>query len=147
MLDNNSTHVIEKTQSDLHSTALSAGFQFTEFKAPNGVRVKIDVDPYYDDPVRNKIMHPDGGVAYSRRYDILYIGTMDQPNIFKCAIKGQPEYRGYQWGLRNPFTGQIGNPNMSFDEDSAVIHRMSQFGVCVLDPTRTLSLIPSILQG
>ena len=126
---------------------MSAGFQFTEFKAPNGVRVKIDVDPYYDDPVRNKIMHPDGGVAYSRRYDILYIGTMDQPNIFKCAIKGQPEYRGYQWGLRNPFTGQIGNPNMSFDEDSAVIHRMSQFGVCVLDPTRTLSLIPSILQG
>lgn len=147
MLDNNSTHVIEKTQSNLHSTALSAGFQFTEFKAPNGVRVKIDVDPYYDDPVRNKIMHPDGGVAYSRRYDILYIGTMDQPNIFKCAIKGQPEYRGYQWGLRNPFTGQIGNPNMSFDEDSAVIHRMAQFGVCVLDPTRTLSLIPSILQG
>ena len=147
MLDNNSTHVIEKTQSNLHSTALSAGFQFTEFKAPNGVRVKIDVDPYYDDPVRNKIMHPDGGVAYSRRYDILYIGTMDQPNIFKCAIKGQPEYRGYQWGLRNPFTGQIGNPNMSFDEDSAVIHRMAQFAVCVLDPTRTLSLIPSILQG
>ena len=40
--------VIEKTQSNLHTNALSAGFQFVEFKAPNGVRVKIEVDPYYD---------------------------------------------------------------------------------------------------
>ena len=78
---------------------MSAGFQFVEYKAPNGVRVKIDVDPMYDDPVRNKILHPLGGVAYSYRYDIMYIGTMDQPNIFKCKIKGDTEYRGYQWGL------------------------------------------------
>lgn len=91
--------IVQKTQSNLHSNALSAGFQFVEYKAPNGVRVKIDVDPYYDDPVRNKIQHPNGGPAFSYRYDIMYIGTMDQPNIFKCKIKGQDEFRGYQWGL------------------------------------------------
>ena len=83
----------------------------------------------------------------SYRYDILYIGTMDQPNIFKCAIKGQPELRGYRWGLRNPFTGQMNNMSMGYDEDSAEIHRMATLGVCVLDPTRTMSLIPSLLQG
>ena len=77
----------------------------------------------------------------------MYIGTMDQPNIFKCKIKGVNEYRGYQWGIRNPFTGQIGNPYMSYDEDSAVIHKMAKLGICVLDPTRTMSIIPSILQG
>ena len=147
MLDNNSIGVIQKTQSNLHANALSAGFQFVEFKAPNGVRVKIDVDPFYDDPVRNKIQHPNGGPAFSYRYDIMYIGTMDQPNIFKCKIKGDNEYRGYQWGIRNPFTGQKGNPYMSFDEDSAVIHRMAKLGICVLDPTRTMSLIPAVLQG
>ncbi len=147
VLDNNSIGVVQKTQSQLHTNSLSAGFQFVEYKAPNGVRVKIDVDPFYDDPVRNKIQHPDGGVAMSYRYDIMYIGTMDQPNIFKCAIKGQTEYRGYQWGLRNPFTGQMNNPYMSFDEDSAVIHRMAKLGICVLDPTRTMSLIPAVLQG
>lgn len=91
--------IINKTTSNLHSNALSAGFQFVEYLAPNNVRVKIDVDPYYDDPVRNKVMHPLGGVAMSYRYDIMYIGTMDQPNIFKCKIKGDDEYRGYQWGL------------------------------------------------
>lgn len=120
VLDNSSIGVIEKTQSKLHTNALSAGFQFVEYKAPNGVRVKLDVDPFYDDPVRNKILHPLGGVAMSYRYDIMYIGTMDQPNIFKCKIKGDNEYRGYQWGLRNPFTGQKGNPYMSFDKQKFV---------------------------
>lgn len=147
ILDNSSIGVVEKTQSRLHTNALSAGFQFVEYKAPNGVRVKLDIDPFYDDPVRNKIMHPLGGPAMSYRYDILYVGTMDQPNIFKCRIKGQNEYRGYQWGLRNPFTGQMDNLHMSYDEDSAVIHKMATLGICVLDPTRSVSLIPAILEG
>ena len=96
VLDNSSTKVVDRTQSQLHNNSLTAGFQFVEYKAPNGVRVKIDVDPFYDDPVRNKILHPEGGVAMSYRYDLMYIGTMDQPNIFKCKIKGDTEYRGYQ---------------------------------------------------
>lgn len=140
--------VIKKTTSPLHANALSAGFQFVEYMAPNGVRVKVEVDPLYDDKVRNKVLHPQGGVAESYRFDILYIGTMDQPNIFKCRVKGQPEYRGYQWGpFRNPFTGETGNPYASFDEDAAVIHKYATLGVCILDPTRTMSIIPAILQG
>ena len=140
--------IVQKTTSPLHSNALAAGFQFVEYMAPNGVRVKIEVDPWYDDPVRNKIQHPAGGPAFSYRYDIMDIGTMDQPNIFKCTVKGQPEYRGYQWGpFRNPFTGGTNNPYASFDEDAAVIHKYATLGVCVLDPTRTMSLIPAILAG
>lgn len=140
--------MVQRTNSQLHSNALSAGFQFVEFRAPNGVTVKVDVDPYYDDPVRNKIQHPNGGPAFSYRYDIFDIGTMDQPNIFKCAVKGQNgDFTSYEWGLRNPFTGQMGNPNASHDEDSATIHKMTTTGVCVLDPTRTMSLIPSLLVG
>ena len=144
-LNGDALGIVQKAQSNLHTNALSAGFQFVEYKAPNGVRVKIDVDPYYDDPVRNKVQHPLGGPAFSYRYDIMDIGTMDQPNIFKCAIKGDTEYRGYQWGIRNPFTGEKNNPYMSFDEDAAVIHKMATLGICVLDPTRTLSLIPAVL--
>jgi len=140
--------MVKRTTSPLHENALAAGFQFTEFLAPNGVKLKVDVDPYYDDPYRNKIMHPDGGPAFSYRYDIFDIGTMAQPNIFKVAVKGmRGDMTSYEWGLRNPFTGQIGNPYMSHDEDSATIHKMTTTGVCVLDPTRTVSLIPAILQG
>lgn len=121
--------------------------QVTEFVAPNGAYVKIDVDPFYDDPVRNKITI-NGAPAMSYRYDIFDIGTMDQPNIFKVGVKGQVgDFTSYQWGFRNPFTGQKGNPNMSYDEDSAIIHKYTTTGVCVLDPTRTMSYIPAVLVG
>ena len=140
--------IVKKVQSPLHETSLAAGFQFVEFQAPNGVKVKVDVDPYYDDPYRNKIMHHNGGPAFSYRYDIFDIGSMSQPNIFKVAVKGmRGDMTSYEWGLRNPFTGQIGNPYMSHDEDSATIHKMTTTGVCVLDPTRTMSIIPAELVG
>lgn len=146
-LNGDALNVVKKVASPLHETALSAGYQFVEYLAPNGVKVKLEIDHFYDDPVRNKIQHPNGGPAFSYRYDIFDIGTMDQPNIFKVGVKGKPEYRGYQWGLRNPWTGQMNNTNMSYDEDSASMHRMASLGICVLDPTRTMSLIPAVLQG
>ena len=147
-LNGDALSVVQKTDSPLHQNALKAGFQFVEYMAPNGVTLKLEVDPYYDDPVRNKIQHPLGGPAFSYRYEIMDIGTMDQPNIFKCTVKDEPEYRGYQWGpFRNPFTGEANNPYASFDEDAAVIHKYATFGVCVLDPTRTMSIIPAVLQG
>lgn len=146
-MSNDAVGMISKTTSNLHSNALSAGYQFVEFKAPNGVVVKVEVDPLYDDPVRNKIMHPNGGVAESYRYDILYIGSTDQPNIQIAKVRGQEEHRGYLWGLRNPFNGSMNNPYMSHDEDSATVHKMSTLGVFILDPTRTMSIIPAILRG
>ena len=147
VVNGDAVNIVEKTKSELHVNSLAAGFQFTEFRAPNGVTVKVEVDPLYDDPVQNKMLHPLGGRAMSYRYDIMDIGTMDQPNIFKCQIKGQPEIRGYESGFRNAFTGEINVNYMSHDEDSTTIHKMATFGICVLDPTRTISLIPSILQG
>lgn len=120
--------------------------QITEWQAPNGVFVKLDVDTFYDDQVRNKIMHPEGGVAFSYRFDIWYIGNETSPNIQKAGIKGQPESWGYEWGFRNSFTGATFNPNMSHDEDSAIVHRFTQLGAIVYDPTRCYSIIPSILQ-
>lgn len=47
--------------------------------------------------------------------------------------------------VRNPFTGGINNNNMSYDEDSCVVHGMWTGGVFILDPTRVVSLIPAIL--
>lgn len=140
--------MVKKTNSVLHENALSAGFQFTEYLAPNNVKLRVEVDPMYDDPIRNKITHPDGGVAQSYRYDIFDIGSPTQPNIFKVGVKGQEgDITGYQWGMRNPYTGKMGNEFMSHDEDSATIHKQTTTGICVLDPTRTMSIIPSILRG
>jgi len=145
-LDAAALGAVSKTTSKLHPNALKAGYQFTEWIAPNGINVKLDVDPSYDDNVRNKIMLQ-GKPAMSSRFDIFDMGTSREANIFKCTVKNKPEARGYEWGLYNPYTGEYGNPNMSHAEDSATVHIMTSLGACVLDPTRTVSLIPAVLQG
>lgn len=142
----NKIDTISKTSSELHSNSLKAGFQFTEYFAPNGVTVKVEVDDFYDDKERNKISFPGSrGVAESYRYDIFYIGTPEQPNIKKVAISGAPEYRGYTWGFRNPFTGQANNTSMGHDEDSAKVTKFCQLAAVVFDPSRTAQIIPEVL--
>lgn len=93
----------------------------------------------------NKVQHPAGGIANSYRFDLYYLGSPTEPNIQQAKIRGREDVRGFQSGFINPFTGQVGNDNMAFDEDKAVYHRMAWLGALVLDPNRTMSLIPSIL--
>ena len=101
--DANALGVMAKTSSKMtpHGGAYKMTVpQVTEFVAPNGVYVKIDTDPLYDDPVRNKIQHYLGGPVMSYRYDIFDMGTMDQPNIFKVGVRGQEgDFTSYYWGL------------------------------------------------
>ena len=138
--------VIQKATSELHSNALSAGFQFTEWLAPNGIKVRVEVDSMYDDKVRNKILHPKGGVAESYRYDILYTGMVGdgEPNIQKVeTVDG--EYRGYSSGFRNPFTGERNIQYMGTMEDSATYTRYVSTGASVRDSSRTAVLLPTVL--
>lgn len=142
------TGVVYKTNSPYHTNSLGAGFQYTQFKSPMGIIVDILVDQSYNDPVRNKITMPDGSLAYSHRMDIMDLGPKENRNIFKVTSKANPEVRGYQAGpFGNPFLGTMGNNNASYDEDSAVAHKKATVGMCVLDPTRTMSIIPNVLRG
>lgn len=140
--------VVKKTNSQLHENALQAGYQITKFLGPNNIVMDVQVARFYDDPVTNKIEMPGGkGKAMSHRYDVYDIGSKGD-NVFKCGIKNQPtESRSIQWGIRDPYTGRWGNQYMSFSDDKAIVHKFGQFGVCVKDPTRTLSLIPTVLMG
>jgi len=140
----NHPSLIKQTNSDLHPLAMTAGFQFTEWVAPNNIHVKLEVDAMYDDKVRNKIQHPQGGVAESYRFDIFYVGPEDEPNIQRVETN-MGELRGYLSGFRNPFTGEINNMNMGTMEDSATYTRYYSFAATVLDPSRTATLLPSIL--
>jgi hypothetical protein len=142
--DNTNQNAIQKASSKLHSNAFVAGFQFTEWKAPNNIHVMLEVDPSYDDKVRNKILHPDGGVAESYRYDILYIGSMEEPNIQKVKVRGNDELRGFKAGIRDPFSGRKGGI-MQHMEDSATMTAMCDTGSMVKDPSRTATLKPNIL--
>lgn len=136
---------VQTTSSKLHPNAMKAGYQFTEYIFANSIHVMVEVDPMYDDKVRNKIMHPLGGVAESYRYDILYMGAQEEPNIQKVLVKGMEDIRDYQSGFRNPFTGEVGGGNMGRMEDSATMTAYCMLGAMVKDPSRTASLVPTIL--
>ena len=143
--DNTNQNAIKQVSSKFHNNAFSAGFQFTEYRAPNNIHVMLEVDPMYDDKVRNKILHPDGGVAESYRYDILYIGSMEEPNIQKVKVRGSDELRGYMAGIRDPYTGRRGG-TMQLMEDSATMTAIVDgVGSLVKDASRTASMIPSLL--
>lgn len=143
--------IIKNTQSNLHDNALSFGYQFTEYKAPNGVVIKVEVDPMYDDKVRNKQYKdddPSKGVAESYRYDIFYAGKLDgglgAPNIQIVKIRGyEGDFRGYQSGpFANPFTGAENIQYASTDEDAAVVHKKCVLGAIVRDPSRCITIKP-----
>ena len=73
------------------------------------------------------------------------IGNPEQPNIQLAELK----YGRYPWlpeGLRNPWTGENGG-DMAYDEDSTVVHKFAALGAIILDPNRTMSLIPAVLAG
>ena len=96
-LNGDALSVVEKTQSNLHVNSLAAGFQFVEYRAPNGVRVKVEVDPFYDDPVQNKIQHPLGGPASSYTICIRILVILKKHNyklIYDIFLnKFQEEYQ------------------------------------------------------
>lgn len=147
--DNNPT-IVQKVGSSMHANSFTAGFQFTEYQAPNGIKVKIEIDDYYDDPNRNKILYPGTQLpAESYRMDIMWMGSNSNPNIQKLGYskfqKFGGELRGYGAGFRNPFTGEMNNMHMSYTEDSATVTKFTHLGAVVYDSERTASLIPSVL--
>ena len=122
-------------------------YQVTRWITANGLDLTIMIDSSKDDTQTNKIMHPAGGTAESYTMDCFYAGAEDEPNVQKCMITGRPERRGYQWGpFDNPFTGESNNSAASFDEDAAVVHYLATQGIRMVDPSRVVSLKPSILQ-
>ena len=126
--------------------AMGYGGQFVTYDGPNGIKVNLSIDALYDDKERNKIMHPNGGVAESYRYDIMDVGTSaGEPNIRKVFVKGEEDGLGYILGLRHPFASDGARNIMAHSTDGYEVHRWAMCGAMVKDPSRTASLIPSIL--
>jgi hypothetical protein len=142
----------KKVSSKLHPNSRQYGFQYTEFIAPNNIYVRVEVDPMYSDPIRNKIQAPNnghffGGLAEAYRMDIFDIGTADgEPNMQKVISSADPEITGYINGMRDPYSPSGAQPKQIVTSvDGFEVHKMCTFAVMLRDPSRTASLIPSIL--
>jgi hypothetical protein len=123
--------------------------QFGKYVSVNGIEFEIMIDPMLDNPVRNKIMHPDGGLASSREYNLWDFGTSGgEPNIQRVALKGDEEIYKYIPGMRDPFSpyNNLSKPGMTASSvDGYEIHKMFIGGLRVKNPMRTMRIIPSLL--
>jgi hypothetical protein len=132
---------------DVKGVTMGKGYggQFVEYTGPNNIVVCIEVDSMYDDRVRNKLYHPEGGVAESYRYDIFDIGSVEgEPNIRKVTVKDSEYIMGIEPGLRNPLSPDAGRTVMTTGVDGWKEHRACYISGMVKDPSKTASLISNL---
>lgn len=123
--------------------------QFTGAATIQGINFKFMHMPHYDDPIRNKLMHPEGGTAESHRMTIMDFGSKQEANIVKLRIKGRDPRYTIISGLRDPYNkgGLGGKPiNVASEVDGYTLNIADWCGGVVKDPTRVIEFIPSILR-
>lgn len=123
--------------------------QFLKYVSVNGIEFELMHDPMKDDPIRHKILHPDGGLAASYEYTIMDFGTANgEPNIQKVALKGDEEIFRYIPGLRDPYSpyNNMTQPGMAATSvDGYEVHKAYIGGVRVKNPMRMARILPAIL--
>lgn len=123
--------------------------QFLEYISVNGIKFKLMHDPMMDDPIRNKIYHPEGGLAKSREYMLMDFGTANgEPNIQRVKLRGEEEIFRYIPGMRDPYSayGNMTAPTMAASSvDGYSVYKAFIGGLRVKNPMRMMRIIPSLL--
>lgn len=126
--------------------------QFRSVAVINNIEFYFMVDPLKDDPKRNKLEHPKGGLASSYEYDIMGFGSQDEKSNMQIVRReGESPIYGVEEGMRGFMSGKgssFMNPKqLSSGVDGSTIH-YQDFGVgaIVWDPTKVIQYHPEILQ-
>lgn len=121
--------------------------QIAKYISVNGIEFNIMIDPMKDDPIRNKIAHPAGGLMSSRIYDIWDFGTQGgESNIQRVAVKDNEEFFGYLPGLRDPFSpyNNLTAPrSIATSVDGYSVYKMWIGGALIRNPLRTGRIVPA----
>jgi hypothetical protein len=127
---------------------LGYGGQFTEYRTVNGLTFTLMHDPMKDDPVRNKLVHPEGGLYSSREYDLLDFGTANgEANIQLVGLDGDEEIFKYIPGLRDPYSpyNNLTAPGMTASPvDGYEVHKAFIGGIRIKNSMRTMRILPAI---
>lgn len=122
---------------------LSFQGQYKEFMGPQGVRFTLIHLPEYDNPVTNRLMHPEGGPVESYRYTILNFGShKGKKNIRRLYPRGRKENMWHIAGSTSPL-----GPNSSFSAgassavDGYELHCMCNQSIMIENPMSCAELI------
>jgi len=125
--------------------------QFKSVAVINGIKFIFMLDASKDDPARNKMEHPKGGLASSYEYDIMGFGNADEKSNMKIVRrKDENPIFGAKEGMRGFFSStgtSFGNPkSIASSLDGSTIHYFEPgIGAMVVNPDRVIQYHPSIL--
>lgn len=133
-----------KTQSGNLGSEHTFGFggQWNEYQSVNGVRLKIEIIPFFDDDIRFKTRHPDGNRGLVESHRMIAFDYGGDSGIKRVVPKSGDEAWGYIPGLRDPFTpGGKGKMKMIASEvDGYKVVKQRWGGIKVEDPTKIVDL-------
>jgi hypothetical protein len=121
---------------------LGFGGQYRTYNFPQGINVTVMNLQQYNDPVDNRLPHPDGGFTENYRYTIMNIGTTNgEPNIQRVYPAGRKELKWYVPGSTSPFGPSTTNGLGSSAVDGYEVHRQGTQGIMLKNPTTCAELI------
>ncbi len=124
---------------------LAWGGQYRKYYGPQGVTIHVMKMAEYDDPIDNRLEHPEGGFAESYRMTIMNIGTTGgMPNVQKCAVRGRENITWHVDGSTSPYGPQAGGQGSSGVDGYEWFARSTQ-GVILRNPLAAAELIPNIV--
>ena len=134
--------MIDKTKSEYHQNAFSAGYQFVKYRMANGGELELIHNPLYDDKEINfEIDHITGYPTESMRYTFLDFSEGGLQSNVQWIDKEKGLKLGYVAGLHNPFGPNTSQTLMAHSGDYYEMHVQKQFGIHIEDITRCGELI------
>ena len=135
-------YIIDKTSSEYHQNAFSAGYQFVKYRMANGAELELVHNPLYDDKEINFEIDPVTGYpTESMRFTFLDFSTDGLSSNVQWIDKNNGLKLGYVAGLHNPFGPNTNTSLMSHSGDYYEMHVQKQFGVHIEDISRCGELI------
>lgn len=120
----------------------SYGGQWNEYVSYNGVRLRVEIIPFFDDDIRFKTRHPGGNKGLVESHRMIAFDFGGDAGIKRVVPKGAKEEWGYICGLRDPWSpGGTGTPkSIASEVDGYKVIRALWGGVMVEDPTKIVDL-------
>jgi hypothetical protein len=122
---------------------LALGGQFKTYVGLNGDEITLKECPLYNEPVRNRQLHPQTGKpveSYKATFLNFKLDSSGESNIMKVSHKGREMVTTYIEGLASPFGMKKGGTS-STPIDGYEFIAMTECGIWMKDPTDAGQLI------
>jgi len=118
------------------------GGQWAEYEAYNGVRLKVEIIPFFDDNVRFKTRHPDGNKGLVESHRMLSLDYGGEAGIYRVKVQDLDSEWRFLPGLRDPWTpGGKGRSKLAVSKiDGYEVIYAKWGGLMIEDPTKIVDL-------